>query len=61
KLTGADTKKLASVENTSFDAALYYAKGLEFEDAGEAEKANDMFKKALKINPNFTKAKEKLK
>ncbi len=60
KLTKADTKELARVENTSFDAALYYAKGLDFEDAGEPEKAKTMFKKALKLNPKFTKAREKL-
>lgn len=60
KLTAADAKRLSQVENKSFDAALYYAKGLEYEDAGDFANAKTMYQKALKVNKKFEKAKERL-
>jgi len=60
KISRADAKKLAAVENKSFEAAMYYAKGLEFEDAGDIANAKKMYAKALKENKKFTKAKIRL-
>jgi adenylate cyclase len=60
KITKADAQKLGQVENTSFNAAMYYARGLEFEDVGDITNAKKMYANALKENSEFTKAKEKL-
>jgi len=60
KLTKEDKKRLKTVQNKSFDAALYYSKGLEFEDAGQLDQAKAMFEQALKINPKYTSAREEL-
>lgn len=57
KILSADSKRLSQIENKSFDAALYYAKGLEYEDAGDIVNAKKMYQKALKFNKNFTRAK----
>jgi TolB-like protein len=60
QLSKTDAAKLAAVDNTSFDAALYYAKGLEYEDAKEYKNAARMYEAALKQNAAFTKARERL-
>lgn len=60
RVSKADVMRLARVENKSFDAALYYAKGLEYEDAGDVANAKKMYSKALKKNKNFNKAKQRL-
>jgi TolB-like protein len=59
-LTSADSKRLKQMENKSFDAALYYAKGLEYEDAGDISNAKKMYQKALKTNKEFKKAEVRL-
>jgi TolB-like protein len=60
KLSKSDVQRLSQVENTSFDSALYYAKGLEFEDAGDLTNAKKMYQQALKKNGKFVKAEERL-
>ncbi len=60
KLTKSDKKRLKKTQNKSFDAALYYSKGLEFLDAHNTEQAKAMFKKALEINPKYESAKKQL-
>jgi len=60
RVSKADVLRLSQIENKSFDAALYYAKGLEYEDAGDVDNAKKMYSKALKKNKNFTKAKQRL-
>ncbi|OPZ71333.1 MAG: Curli production assembly/transport component CsgG [bacterium ADurb.Bin478] len=60
KLSKADAVKLATVDNTSFDAALYYAKGLEYEDARDYANAARMYEAALKKNSKFDRARERL-
>jgi TolB-like protein len=60
QLSKADATRLATVDNTSFDAALYYAKGLEFEDAQDYKNAARMYEAALKLNSAYTKARERL-
>jgi len=60
KLSRADAMKLAAVDNTSFDAALYYAKGLEYEDAKDFANAARMYEAALKKNSKFERARERL-
>ena len=60
KLTKADKKRLKTVQNKSFDAALYFSKGLEFEDAGQLDQAKAMFQQALKINPKYKSAQKEL-
>ncbi|HPG39883.1 MAG TPA: CsgG/HfaB family protein [bacterium] len=60
KISKADAQKLGQVENTSFNAAMYYARGLEYEDAGDLVNAKKMYASALKENKEFTKARLKL-
>ncbi|NOY78937.1 MAG: tetratricopeptide repeat protein [Calditrichaeota bacterium] len=60
KLTKGDKKRLKTAQNKSFDAALYYSRGLELEDTGKWEQAKAMFEQALKINPKYTSAREEL-
>ncbi len=60
KLTKGDKKRLKQPQNESFDAALYYSKGLEFLDAHNEVQARAMFQKALEINPKYESAKKQL-
>ncbi len=60
KLTKEDKKRLKTAQNKSLDAALYYSKGLEFEDAGQLDQAKAMFQQALKINPKYKSAQKEL-
>ena len=60
KLTRTDTQRLEQVENKSFTAALFYAKGLEYEDAGDNVHAVEMYEKALQENTGFSKARERI-
>ena len=60
RISKAEIAKLKDVDNTSFDASLYYARGLEYEDAGDTQNAIKMYEKALKANKNFSKASQKL-
>ncbi len=60
RISKADMQRLSQVENTSFDAALYYAKGLEYEDADDLGNAKKMYQLALKKNEKFRKAQERL-
>ncbi len=59
-ISKADALKLGKVENTSFKAAMYYARGLEYEDVGDVASAKKMYANALKENKEFTRAKKKL-
>lgn len=61
KLTKAETQRLEQVQNKSLTAALCYAKGLEYEDAGDFKHAMEMYNKAVQENTGFTKAQERLK
>ena len=61
KITKADQKRLKKTENKSFQAAMFYSRGLDFEDEEEFEKALEMYEKALEINPNYKKAQERIK
>ena len=60
KISKEDEKRLKKPENESFQAAMYYSKGLDFEDAEEFEQAIGMYEKALQINPDYAKAKERI-
>ena len=60
KITKADQKRLKEAGNESFQAAMFYSKGLDFEDEEEFEKALGMYEKALDINPDYRKAQERI-
>lgn len=60
KLTKSDKDRLKIPENTSFQATLYYAQGLDFEDEAEYGQALGAYRQALEINPDYTKAKERV-
>ncbi len=60
KLTKNDKKRLKKIQNKSFDAALYYSKGLEYLDAHDLDQARAMFQKALEINPKYESARKQL-
>ena len=59
-LTKADKQRIEDLENESFDAALYYSKGLEYHDNSDYKNAYEMYKKALEINPDYTSAKKRI-
>jgi TolB-like protein len=61
KLTKKDKKRLDKAENKSFQAVMFYSRGLDHEDEEEYEAALEMYKKALKINPGYTKARERIR
>lgn len=59
-LTSEDKKRLEQTENESFDAALYYSRGLEYQDRGDFRKAYEMYKKALDFNPQYASAQTRI-
>jgi TolB-like protein len=60
KLSKEDKKRLKEADNESYEAAMFYAKGINYEDDGEYEQALAMYREALGENPKFTKARERL-
>ncbi|MEE8432091.1 MAG: tetratricopeptide repeat protein [Candidatus Desulfatibia sp.] len=60
KMSNQEKLKLNVKSQGSFHAAIYYSKGIGYMDAKNYEKAKEMFKEALKLDPNFEDAKEKL-
>ncbi|MFC1525990.1 CsgG/HfaB family protein [Candidatus Latescibacterota bacterium] len=60
QITRDDEQRLKKPENDSFQAAMFYSKGLDAEDEEEFEKALEMYQKALEINPDYTKAKARI-
>ncbi len=61
RLNEKESRFLKQKDNQNFEAALYFARGLEYEDAKDYEKAKEMYLLALKHNPNFVRAKLRLK
>ncbi|MBN2356966.1 hypothetical protein JXO59_12695, partial [candidate division KSB1 bacterium] len=61
RLNKNESKMLGQKDNKNFDAALYFARGLEYEDAKDFENARKMYVKALKANPKFIRAKTRLR
>ena len=59
ELTKADKKRMGT-GGSSFDAALYYAKGLDLHDKGELQQALKMYQKALAADRKFEAAKKKI-
>ncbi|MEA3296491.1 MAG: CsgG/HfaB family protein, partial [candidate division Zixibacteria bacterium] len=56
-----DTKSLIREGGTeSFDAATFYAKGIDFMDRYEYKKAYEHFKKAYELDTDFVEAKRKM-
>lgn len=60
-LTEGEKEKIAYIPTQNLDAFLAYSKGLLEEDAGNFNQANDFFKQAVQIDPNFNDAGDKLK
>jgi len=60
KLTKEDKQRLKKVENESFQAAIYYSQGLDFEDEEKYEKALEVYRKALEINPDYAKVRARI-
>ena len=60
KVSKSDIANLTKVENSSLDAALFYSRGLDYEDAGDINNAKKMYQKALKKNPKYNSAKKRL-
>ena len=59
ELTKADKKRMGK-GGPSFDAALYYAKGLDLHDQGVLQQALEMYQKALAADSKFEAAKQKV-
>ena len=60
KLTKGDQKRLKEKDNTSFEASVWYAKGLDLEDQGKLEEAARAYEQALKENRAYARAKARL-
>lgn len=61
KLTSAQNKALNEDNNKSFEASLLYARGLEYEDAKDYVNARKMYQQAIKLNPKYLRARNRLK
>ena len=60
ELTGEEKKALRQTDNRSFDAALLFARGLDFEEKGDLANARKCYIQALKHNPKFRRARFRL-
>ena len=60
ELTGEEKKALRQADNRSFDAALLFARGLDFEEKGDLASARKCYTQALKHNPKFRRARIRL-
>lgn len=60
KLSDEEANALRQPDNKSFDAALLYARGLSYEDAGDLVNARKMYVQALKLNPKYRRARARL-
>ncbi len=61
KLTSAQNKSLNEDDNKSFEASLLYARGLQYEDAKDYANARKMYQQAIKLNPKYLRARNRLK
>lgn len=59
-LTQEEKEKIAYIPTQSLDAFLAYSKGLQEEDAGDFNQANDFFRRAVQLDPGFNDAGDKL-
>jgi TolB-like protein len=60
KLSGEESKALSESDNKSFDAALLFARGLDYEEKGDLKNARKMYFQALKLNPKYRRARARL-
>jgi len=60
ELTPEQKKNILYIPTKNLQAFLAYCNGLERQDAGQIEQANQFFQKALQLDPNFEKSKDKL-
>lgn len=60
KLTGDESKALREFDNKSFNAALLFSRGLDFEEKGDLINARKCYIQALKLNPKFRRARARL-
>ena len=59
-VSALEKKRIEGISARSWDAVLQYSEGLRWEDQGNYQKAYQMYKKALKIDPGFVEAERKL-
>lgn len=59
-LTQEEKEKIAYIPTQNLDAFLAYSKGLQEEDAGDFNQANDFFRQAVQLDPGFNDAGDKL-
>ncbi|HNW60618.1 MAG TPA: CsgG/HfaB family protein [bacterium] len=59
-LSGEERKALREPDNNSFDAALLFARGIDFEEKGNLTEARRCYLQALKLNPKFRRARARL-
>ena len=60
KLTEAERKAISYIPTESLLAFMAYSKGLDAEDRGNFELARREFNKAVSIDPNFSRARQKM-
>lgn len=60
RLSGAESQALREADNKSFDAALLFARGIDFEEKGNLAEARRCYLQALKLNPKFRRARARL-
>ena len=61
QLTRKEQQLFKEKHNVSIDAILYFSRGLEYEDQGDSKRARKLYIKALQIEPDFNKAKIRLR
>lgn len=59
-LTQEEKEKIAYIPTQNLDAFLAYSKGLQEEDAGDFNQADDFFRRAVQLDPGFNDAGDKL-
>jgi TolB-like protein len=60
KLSGAENQALRESDNKSFEAALLFARGLDYEEKGNMAEARRCYLQALKLSPKFRRARARL-
>jgi TolB-like protein len=60
RLSASETAKLDNLKNVKFSAVMLYSQAVAYEDAGDLNNARKKYLEAIKDDPNFTQAKQRL-
>jgi TolB-like protein len=60
RVSASETAKLDKLKNVKFSAVMLYSQAVAFEDAGDLSDARKKYREAIKEDPNFIQARERL-